>query len=219
MLTWPMLLSGIPAKNVRGNIYEINVHRMGPAEVGPYDELLQFAKPPNLYKMPVQVHHIVNGEHLHGTGWIYATGPCIVLAKGMHEQYHGRFSETIAEYGGRGMATPLCAPRSWSCTTTCSPSRRSGANCGPSRRASSPDRSSSRIPARFRRASPDYSRTNSPRIFLDKTETWLREDGSAAPNRTGIRGRAGVSMLRSPDNAPGRGCNPLRYRNYGQVSA
>ena len=107
MLPWPTLLAGIPAKNLRGSIYEIDVCSMGPADVGPYDQLLAYVKQPNVYKMPVNVHHIVGGEHLDNTGWIYATAPCVVLDVGMHRQYHGRFTETLTEHGGRGLLTPL----------------------------------------------------------------------------------------------------------------
>jgi hypothetical protein len=107
MVQWPVLLAGIPFKVIKGNIHSINVRAMGPAQVGPYVELCKFVKATTMYKMPVEVHHIVNGEHLDNKLWNYNTAPCVVMDKGMHQQYHARFSETMPDYGGRGMLEPL----------------------------------------------------------------------------------------------------------------
>lgn len=101
MLTWKGLLNGLAVKKLQGNIYRVNIQGLGATEVGPYKETLKFVGGNSLYKLPVQVHHIVNGEHLDGTGWSYDVAPCVVLEKVMHEQYHGRMSETLPEYHGR----------------------------------------------------------------------------------------------------------------------
>jgi hypothetical protein len=100
-LPWPQLLSGLASTKIQGNVYSVPVQILGPSEIGPYDELLRFVGAATIYQLPVDVHHIVNGEHLAGTGWAYETAPCIVLGKGLHQQYHGRFNEVLPEYHGR----------------------------------------------------------------------------------------------------------------------
>lgn len=92
---------GLNPRRIEGNIYSVYVSVLGNSEVGPYEDLLDFVGRTDLYVLPVQVHHIVNGEHLHHTGWKYKSAPCIVLGKQTHEQYHGRFSETLPEYHSR----------------------------------------------------------------------------------------------------------------------
>jgi hypothetical protein len=100
-LSWNALLFGLKATRLAGDIYSVKVSILGESEIGPYEDLLRFVKLPGRYRLPVEVHHIVNGEHLAGTGWPYAIAPCIVLSQSMHQQYHGRFSETITEYHPR----------------------------------------------------------------------------------------------------------------------
>ena len=95
------LLFGLKAKKLTGDIYAVQVAVLGDCEIGPYVDLLRFTKQTGLYRVPVDVHHIVNGEHLPGTGWSYQIAPCIVLSRLTHRQYHGRFSETITEYHSR----------------------------------------------------------------------------------------------------------------------
>jgi len=92
---------GLSSEKIQGNIYSVFVQVLGPSEIGPYDELQAFVKTTTIYRLSVDVHHIVNGEHLIGTGWAYETAPCIVLGRGLHQQYHGRFSEVLPEYHGR----------------------------------------------------------------------------------------------------------------------
>lgn len=87
-LSWPQLLTGLAPTRVTGHVYRMHVQVLGDVEVGPYDELLKYVTTPHLYKLPVQVHHIVNGEHLQGTGWQYRSAPCVVLSRITHEQYH-----------------------------------------------------------------------------------------------------------------------------------
>ena len=100
-LTWDELLLGLNPRRIDGNIFRVYVDVLGNCEVGPYNKLRKFVGKTDIYVLPVQVHHIVNGEHLHGTGWEYASAPCIVLSKQTHEQYHARFSETLPEFHGR----------------------------------------------------------------------------------------------------------------------
>lgn len=100
-LSWQRLLTGLRPKHVRDNIYEVHIKVLGDHHVGPYDELLDFVKETDSYILAVQVHHIVNGEHLNGTGWEYKTAPCVALGKVIHEQYHGRFSSVLPVYHGR----------------------------------------------------------------------------------------------------------------------
>ena len=100
-LSWNALLFGLKAKRLEGDIYSVQVAVLGDCEIGPYMDLLRFTKKVKLYREPVEVHHIVNGEHLPGTGWPYEIAPCIVLSQSLHQQYHGRFSETITEYHAR----------------------------------------------------------------------------------------------------------------------
>jgi hypothetical protein len=95
---------GLQVKQIQGTIYSIRVQVLDDVEVGPYDELLDYVAKPGLYKTAVQVHHIVNGEHLEGTGWEYRSAPCVVLARITHEQYHGRFNETLPEHHSRSAA-------------------------------------------------------------------------------------------------------------------
>jgi hypothetical protein len=103
-LQWPRLLTGLAPVRIQANMFTIPVKVLGKVEVGPYNELLAYVKKPKLYVMPVNVHHIVNGEHLEGTGWEYNAAPCVVLSKITHEQYHGRFNETLPEYHSRSEA-------------------------------------------------------------------------------------------------------------------
>jgi hypothetical protein len=100
-LPWPQLLMGLPSTRLRGNIYEVPVQVLGASEIGPYDELLAFVGTTTIYQLPVNVHHIVNGEHLPGTGWDYRKAPCIVLGEGLHRQYHGRFNEVLPDHHAR----------------------------------------------------------------------------------------------------------------------
>lgn len=100
-LNWASLLFGLKARRLEGDIYSVQVAVLGDSEIGPYMDLLRFTRTCNLYRTSVDVHHIVNGEHLPGTGWSYDIAPCIVLSRSMHRQYHGRFSETITEYHAR----------------------------------------------------------------------------------------------------------------------
>jgi hypothetical protein len=106
-LHWNQLLTGLRPRLLRGNIHQIDVQVLGKVEVGPYDQLLSFVRTSDLYRLPVNVHHIVNGEHLDGTGWIYLTAPCVVLGRDLHQQYHGRFNEVLPEYHGRDVVDPF----------------------------------------------------------------------------------------------------------------
>lgn len=101
------LLTGLRPTQVRGNIYRIHVQVLGDVEVGPYEELLDYVSQAGSYIMAVQVHHIVNGEHLQGTGWQYQSAPCVVLSRITHQQYHGRFNETLPEYHSRSTVGPI----------------------------------------------------------------------------------------------------------------
>ena len=100
---WQELLKGLQWKHLQGNIYSVQVSGLGESEVGPYEELIRYAKKFGIYKLPYEVHHIVNGEHLEGTGWLYKSAPCIVLEDVMHQQYHGRFSQILPIHHGRDM--------------------------------------------------------------------------------------------------------------------
>ena len=65
-LSWNALLFGLKAKRLEGDIYSVQVAVLGDCEFGPYMDLLRFTKKVKLYREPVEVHHIVNGEHLPG---------------------------------------------------------------------------------------------------------------------------------------------------------
>ena len=106
-LPWFQLLAGLDAKPIRGNVYSVKIRVLGESEIGPYRDLLGFVKTTDIYKLRVEVHHIVNCEHLDGTGWDKQTAPCIVLGRTMHRQYHGRFSETLPDHHGRDIADPF----------------------------------------------------------------------------------------------------------------
>ena len=100
-LQWNRLLFNLNAKRIEGDIHSVQVKILGESQIGPYDELLKFVKDTSIYQTPVEVHHIVNGEHLDGTGWLYESAPCIVMSKSMHQQYHARFSEVLPGYHSR----------------------------------------------------------------------------------------------------------------------
>ena len=100
-LSWNALLVGLEARRLEGDIYSVPIAVLGDSEIGPYTDLLRYTKKAGIYRTRVEVHHIVNGEHLSGTGWPYQIAPCIVLSQLTHRQYHGRFSETITEYHSR----------------------------------------------------------------------------------------------------------------------
>lgn len=109
-LSWTQLLMGMPAKKLEDSIFEIPITHYGPGIVGPYRTLLLYVANPKVragLKTAVEVHHIVNGEHLDGTGWAYDSAPCLVMDKQMHQQYHGRFSSVLPEYHGRNIVDPF----------------------------------------------------------------------------------------------------------------
>lgn len=103
-LTWDELLLGLNPRRIDGDVYSVYVDVLGKSEIGPCNRLRAFVDKADIYVLSVQVHHIVNGEHLFGTGWTYEDAPCIVLSRLTHEQYHARFSEVLPEYHGRSDA-------------------------------------------------------------------------------------------------------------------
>ena len=101
MQNWNSLVKGLAVKRLQGNIFNLKIQGLGDSDIGPYKELLKFSKGNKRYKLRFQVHHIVNGEHLDGTGWEYDVAPCIVLEESLHVAYHARFNGVLPTYHGR----------------------------------------------------------------------------------------------------------------------
>jgi hypothetical protein len=97
MVDW---LLGIPARPISGNVHEIGITGYGPADVGPYDELLQYVGPGS----PLECHHIVEVEHLHmvPTRFTDRNAPAVAIPRDMHRKLISpRFTAEQGVLGGR----------------------------------------------------------------------------------------------------------------------
>jgi hypothetical protein len=103
----PAWLSGVTARHVQGNIWEVDFSVGGPHYVGPYDELTAFVKKAGLI---ADAHHIVGGEHLQDleSSFTYQKAPAVAIEPGLHEKViTPRIGAEQAAVGGRrgGRAT------------------------------------------------------------------------------------------------------------------
>lgn len=97
MVDW---LSGIPARLVRGDVYEIEITGYGPADVGPYDELRRHVGRGS----GLECHHIVEQEHLeaHPTRFRPQDAPAVAIPWQMHRRLISpRFTAETNYLGGR----------------------------------------------------------------------------------------------------------------------
>lgn len=97
MVDW---LAGIQARPLSGNIYEINITNYGPADVGPYDELLRHVGRAS----GLECHHIVEKEHLQmvPTRFNDKNAPAVAIPMSMHRQLMSpRLTAEQVYLGGR----------------------------------------------------------------------------------------------------------------------
>jgi hypothetical protein len=93
-------LFGIPARRVSGNIHEIRITEYGPADVGPYDELLRHVGRAS----GLECHHIVEAEHLSmvSTRFTERDAPAVAIPRDMHRRLMSpRFTAEHGPLGGR----------------------------------------------------------------------------------------------------------------------
>lgn len=97
MIDW---LFGIPARPVSGDVYEIRITGYGPADVGPYDELLRHVGQAS----GLECHHIVEAEHLRmvPTRFTERSAPAVAIPRDMHRRLISpRFTAEHGPLGGR----------------------------------------------------------------------------------------------------------------------
>ena len=83
--TPPSWLAGVPARHVKGNIWEVEFGVGGPHYVGPYSELTAFIKKAGL---TAEAHHIVGDEHLKDlrSSFTYENAPAVAIDPRLHEK-------------------------------------------------------------------------------------------------------------------------------------
>jgi hypothetical protein len=97
MVDW---LFGIPSRQLSGNIFEIHITGYGPADVGPYAELVRHVGKAS----GLQCHHIVEEEHLElvPTRFTLRNAPAVAIPWEMHTSLVSpRFTAEQLYLGGR----------------------------------------------------------------------------------------------------------------------
>ena len=97
MLDW---LYGLKARHIAGHIYEIRITGYGPADVGPYVELLRYVGRAS----GLECHHIVETEHLlmFPTRFTANNAPAVAIPKDLHRKLVSpRFTVEQKYLGGR----------------------------------------------------------------------------------------------------------------------
>jgi hypothetical protein len=111
MLNW---LTGIPAKQITGNIYEIKINGYGPADVGPYMELQKYLKGKR-GSSNLEAHHIVAVEHLNMIRTRYSKNdaPSVAIPQSLHRSImSSRITGEQRYLGGRPKGGKVAASKS-----------------------------------------------------------------------------------------------------------